>query len=1462
MTTPLLTTLALLLAVASSNSDCRHGNFDADGVEWEGPETCAEPRRRFLQTTDYIRVAPDSIQVEIHLNESHATDYEFNLLVTNTGPSVEVVDFTDLTRDLDIIEHQPTAPNMSPLVDRPSRVAGTEGFTRGRDGEEDFKSTRAIIDIAGRDPADVLRLLEQLSAPLKRAMILHKLELGVLQAAADANMSSVIEEVASLGLVVEADLPLTLTGQSVKWIELTESITEQSHHGQENDLRRPAPQWSLVDLGVDGISKGIGSWRVDEGSKVAVAVLDSGVDFEHPSLEGSIAINVAEREGRTGVDSDNNDFVDDVRGWNFVADNGNVMDNIGHGTHCAGLIAANGNDGLIGTGSSYARVLPLKIFDVGGDGYGKLSDALRAIDYAVSRGVKISSISWVVGGYSEAFRLAVERAKNYHHIFVASAGNSGMNLDETGGSYPCGFAASNVLCVGAHGPDRSLIPASNFGRGNANSHGDPCTFEVISVVDVSAPGAYVISTTIDGGSDVMAGTSVAAAQIAGVVAMLVGARRPFPLHFDDIVVAITTTAVAPSGTAFGHVDASRSLEVVTGRRTLRKTIYVSAGHPRKAISRIRMRPHQSKAVSVIVSSLQTSIGYREYDVRGSIGGSLVDISIKVRATGGSFSGDETAKCELSNNGTLDFGQVVVGQESGVVFDIRNAGDMEVSVVPDNLADWSPLLTVMEPTTAVALRSGDSMRVKISLVAREVEWLRFPIDSLIGGCDPMQVVAHVVPNPLVVYGGPTTVSLPAGQRSSVVMVNVSNPSNYTTHRASLRPRERYYLFEAVAAESVSFPLTSIGEGWKEDMDLNGTGIDCSTQQQPTVVQLGRGVVYDGDEVDRVSILCGGLVMIPPFNRPLHVNSSSRFIAAYWVSPDHALCDGERGCRVSYLVTVEGLVVEWRYLYSVETAANVTVQLQLRYDGRVALLYPAQRPYLPEAAVVGLGHANFASWINNTGPMALLWTPRVSSTAVDVPPGEVVTVDATLHWPPFGANGWAYDGSCGHGLDCANQSSSEFVWSDHINIISGASAAYYHQVSAYGTELLYADVLDDNGTLSSDGGHTLIEVLALDGRGYVNSAEDGLLVTVSMLVGVEPFDTVDVLLKAGLARASFEVPAGKAPVSVTAKSTREVEIPFGVVNCGGNFVAGDNDLRYLLWNPSDGRLMCAVLNGSALSAVGMGGALGGGMWISVMMANHRGQVMVPSDRIPRRSGMVILGQESDSLGSGHCEGFCVFGGLLDLNVWRYLREAVEKVIRELPITTTTEDPRDKKPTPEAPTRTAITLTGVTTTTTTTTTWWNTSTTVGTNAAPWTTTELLVTMPTTTPITTVGVTTTTAVWSAVEAPTTMDVTTTTDGVHPTTAETTTASVTSSAVHSTTTGYTGNGTRRLRESGYEEEEGRLAKVSPEGMGLNGGPQLWFAVAVIITIFMGFGVLCVRAMRRRALSDKEQPLEYEKSEE
>lgn len=744
----------------------------------------------------------------------------------------------------------------------------------------------------------------------------------------------------------------------------------------------------------------------------------------------------------------------------------------------------------------------------------------------------------------------------------------------------------------------------------------------------------------------------------------------------------------------------------------------------------------------------------------------------------------------------------VGKFSGgAEFVLHNGGDVEVLVDPNRLLGWAPLLRVDHPTSAVPLSVGDSVKIIITYVARKVGHQRFRMDSLAAGCDPIEVVADTVPNPLVVHEGSTVISVPAGSRSIATLVNITNPSKHTIHRASLRPRGRFYIFEAISVEDVEFPLTSLGGGWRPDMDSAATEVDCDAQQ-PTVVELNRTAIFDGEEVKRFGIFCNGLVMVSPSQYLPRIDSSSRFVAAYWVPTERAICMAERGCRVSFLVTVDCLIVEWKGLHGSTTAVNVEVQMHLHYDGRLTLLYPEQHEaYSSDGAVVGIGHSHFAALVNVTGSVVLLWTPRLQATPVEVLPETTECINATLNLRPFGANS-SYDGSCGSDLGCIEESSTEAVWSDSIDIISwGASASHYYHVDIYGTELLYSDVVDESGMLSSDGGHTVVEVLALDQLGRVNTAEDGLLITVSMLIGVEVFYSENTLLRAGRASVNVEVPAGRAPVSVVAEAAHEVEIPFDVVNCGGNDVTGDNGLRYLLWNPSDDRLICAIRNGSSWSTVRKAGELGDDVWISVMTAAGQGRVVVPSDRIPRRSGMVVLGQESNAIGSGNCEGFCVFGGPLSLNMWKYMKRPVEKVIREL-LTTSTEDPRDKLPPPETPTRTAITLTGVTTTTTTTTTtatWWNMSTTSVGSTELWTTTEALVTTATTAPLTPTSTTSTTTMWSDVGAPTTAVMTTTANEILETTTTPTSSTSSAFSVYGTTTTVdnTGNGTRRLRESG-----------------------------------------------------------------
>lgn len=222
----------------------------------------------------------------------------------------------------------------------------------------------------------------------------------------------------------------------------------------------------------------------------------SGVDYGHPDVADAIYENEAE-DGMMAqylVDDDSNGFIDDVgpnlsgassssvqvRGWNFIDENANVMDNNGHGTACAGklfrivqcgreiilftgLIAAEGfnGEGIIGVGYPFARVLPLKVFDY--DVTGRLSDALRAFDYAIDKGVKISSVSWFARSYSAVFHIAVGRAGTFGHLLVAAAGNDGQDLDVMGGSYPCGFNATNVLCTAAHTASGDRWISSNYG---------------------------------------------------------------------------------------------------------------------------------------------------------------------------------------------------------------------------------------------------------------------------------------------------------------------------------------------------------------------------------------------------------------------------------------------------------------------------------------------------------------------------------------------------------------------------------------------------------------------------------------------------------------------------------------------------------------------------------------------------------------------------------------------------------------------------------------------------------------------------------------------------------------------------------------------------------------------------------------------------------------------------------------
>lgn len=208
-------------------------------------------------------------------------------------------------------------------------------------------------------------------------------------------------------------------------------------------------------------------------------------------------VNPGEIPGN-GIDDDGNGYVDDVYGYDFANDDGDPYDDEGHGTHCAGIIGATHGDGVWGIVRD-ARLMALKF--IASDGTGLGSDALEALEYALSFDVPITSNSWGGGGHSGAFAAALDEVAARQGLFVTAAGNEGANADAT---YPCAYGSSSVLCVGATDESDELAYFSNYG----------------SRVHLAAPGTNILSAAPRGGYVTLSGTSMATPFVAGAAALL------------------------------------------------------------------------------------------------------------------------------------------------------------------------------------------------------------------------------------------------------------------------------------------------------------------------------------------------------------------------------------------------------------------------------------------------------------------------------------------------------------------------------------------------------------------------------------------------------------------------------------------------------------------------------------------------------------------------------------------------------------------------------------------------------------------------------------------------------------------------------------------------------------------------------------------------------------------------------
>ena len=387
------------------------------------------------------------------------------------------------------------------------------------------KQVRSSVRIIPAEPktregVDQNGLPSNAATSLARPAILVKFRVGISEAAINQitarfndQVQDQIEVVPGLTTIYDPDNadPGFLANQyrTLPEVEYAEPNYEISIDQAASDKILPADprsteQWALGDISAPE------AWAGTRGSnEIVVAVLDSGVEYDHVDLVDNIWTRPANMKPYQDRDLGT---IDDIHGYNAVANDGNPLDENGHGTYCAGIIGAGCGNSVGVCGVNWkTQIMPLKFINAGGFGY--VADAIEALNYAIDRkhagvNLRVINASWGLVEHSRALEDVIRKVYESGILFVAASGSANTNTDSTP-RYPAGYSLENIISVAATDKGGALAQFSNYGAKS---------------VQIAAPGQDILTTALGNDYKECSGTSMAAPLVAGVAALALSAH--------------------------------------------------------------------------------------------------------------------------------------------------------------------------------------------------------------------------------------------------------------------------------------------------------------------------------------------------------------------------------------------------------------------------------------------------------------------------------------------------------------------------------------------------------------------------------------------------------------------------------------------------------------------------------------------------------------------------------------------------------------------------------------------------------------------------------------------------------------------------------------------------------------------------------------------------------------------------